>query len=68
MCQPSLLARADAWLRSNARGRYGGICQELAAGIGRALINAQIAAGRLRCVYGVVFIVSIKIMNVLSVK
>ena len=28
----------------------------------------QIAAGRLRCVYGAVFIVSIKIMNVLSVK
>ena len=31
-------------LRGDARGRDGGVRQELAAGIGRVLINAQIAA------------------------
>src|SRR5262249_60067043 len=40
----TLLARADTWLRGEPRGRDGGIRRELAAGIGRVLINAQIAA------------------------
>ena len=31
-------------LRVDARGHDVGVCQELAAGIGRVLINAQIAA------------------------
>jgi hypothetical protein len=38
--QPSLGAR----LRADARGGDGGVREELAAGIGRILINAQIAA------------------------
>jgi hypothetical protein len=36
---------SDARLRGDTRGRDGGVRQELAAGIGRVLINAQIAAG-----------------------
>jgi hypothetical protein len=39
-----LMAHADARLRSDARGCNGCIREELAAGIGRSLINAQIAA------------------------
>ena len=36
---------ADARLRADARGGDGGVREELAAGVGRVLINAQIAAG-----------------------
>jgi hypothetical protein len=35
----------DARLRADTRGREGGVREEVAAGIGRVLINAQIAAG-----------------------
>jgi hypothetical protein len=39
---------ADARLRGDTRGRDGGVRQKLAAGVGRSLITAQIAAPRLR--------------------
>jgi hypothetical protein len=42
---------ADARLRADARGRDGGVCQELAAGIGRSLIKR---ADRSRCAYAAV--------------
>jgi hypothetical protein len=37
-------SHTDTRLRRNTRGRDGGVREELAAGIGRVLINAQIAA------------------------